>query len=155
MITSSRKKIVLVGCTLLLSGVGFYFFMDKVVNFDIDWSVKLSELYCKKSSWVRKSTLPLTSIIRTSVCIIAYGLFHQKFEKTKNLVQGNLAFNVISVTIAEYIFKSYCFSGNKTDFFGIDIFYLETALYHSLLILFVSRIVPFCNSLLSNKKKEQ
>ena len=96
---TSKKKVFLAGLIMLTGGIGFYLFLKDLLNFDIDWSVSLAQLYCKKvcsktnidkkqrhenaqvtllilqSEWVRKSTLPLSSIIRTSICIMSYGLF--------------------------------------------------------------------------------
>lgn len=72
---TSKSKVFLAGLTMFLGGIGLYGFLKDVLQFDIDWSVHLSELFCKKNEWIRKSTLPLSSIIRTSVCIMAYGVF--------------------------------------------------------------------------------
>ena len=129
MLSSSRWKTVSTGILLFALGIGFYFGLKELVDFDLDWSVSLADLYCKKSKWVRKSTLPLTSIVRTSVCITetvqkeqayqchlykravyeqtiiselleAYGLFHDKsYTKSK----GNIAVNIAAAVLGEML----------------------------------------------------
>ena len=98
MINVSRSYTFSVGCGLFCAGMGFYYVINNILKFDINWSVSLAELYCKKLSWVRKSTLPLTSIVRTSICVMAYAIFHDK-QYTKPV--GNLPINIIVTIVGE------------------------------------------------------
>ena len=45
---ASKKKVFLAGLIMLTGGIGFYLFLKDLLNFDIDWTVSLANLHCKK-----------------------------------------------------------------------------------------------------------
>ena len=99
MLHSSRRKIFMTGVGLLVSGLGFYYVMKNVLNFDINWSISFAELYCKKLSWVRKSTLtPFFCLVFFLRRIAARGTFFSSWGPWNHLYP-------IRTTFPKNIFK--------------------------------------------------